>query len=357
MIEGVGGTLSLGSGGGGVRVLAPDRKLGLGLLLECLMSPSFPKEAFARNKERLLGEIEEARTQPEQRARQAFLAAVYGSHPLGRPRLGTTRIVKPLTAEDCAAFHKEVFAPNHVALAVAGDFDSEEIVELVKAQTRDWKKGPPPPETPGVALPDKFTQKIITMPDAAQLHFFLGHAGIRRDNPDYYKLLVLDHVLGTGPGFTDRLSARLRDREGLAYTVTAAIAPSADRQPGAFTAYIGTDNDNFARVKKEFLEELNRIRDEQPSEQEVNDAKTYLLGNLLLQFTTDAGIAGRLLLIERNHLGFDYLDDYRKGVSAVTPADVQAVARKYLDPARMVLVAAGAIDADGKPIRKAPPRR
>ncbi len=357
-IEGVGGTLSLSSGGGGVRVLAPDRKLGLGLLLECLMSPSFPKEAFARDKERMLGEIEDAQTQPETRGRQAYVAAVYGNHPLGRPRLGTAETVKPLTAEDCAAFHKEVFTPNHTTLAVVGDFDSEEIIELVEAQTRDWKKGPPPPEAPRVERPEKFSEKILTMPGAAQLHFFLGHVGIRRDNPDYYKLLVMDHVLGTGPGFTDRLSSRLRDREGLAYTVTAAITPSADRQEGAFTAYIGTDNDNFARVKKEFLEELNRIRDDKPTEQEVSDAKTYLLGNLLLQFTTDAGIAAQLLTIERNHLGFDYLDDYRKGVAAVTAADVQAAARKYLDPARMVLVAAGAIDASGKPLLKAPaPKR
>jgi zinc protease len=357
MIENVGGTLASSSGGGGVRVLAPDRKLGLGLLLECLMSPSFPREAFERKKKQLLGEIEEARTKPELRAHQAFLAAVYGSHPLGRPRTGTAKTVEPLTAEDCAAFHKEVFAPNRTTLAVAGDFDSEEIIDLVKAQTKDWKKEPPAPEPPAVAFPDHFTQKIVTMPQAAQLHFFLGHVGIRRDNPDYYKLLVMDHVLGTGPGFTDRLSGRLRDREGLAYTVTAAITPSAGRQPGTFTAYIGTDNDNFARVKKEFLEELNRIRDEKPTDQEVADAKTYLLGNLLLQFTTDAGIAGQLLKIDSNHLGFDYLDDYRKAVSAVTPQDVQAVARKYLDPARMVLVAAGAIDGTGKPLGKAPPPR
>jgi zinc protease len=357
-IEDVGGTLSLSSGGGGVRVLAPDRKLGLGLLLECLMSPSFPKEAFARDKERQLGEIEDAQTQPETRARQAYLAAVYGSHPLGRPRLGTVETVKPLTAEDCAAFHKEVFTPNHTTLAVVGDFDSEEIIDLVKAQTRDWKKGPPAPEAPKVSRPEKFSQKILTMPGAAQLHFFLGHAGIRRDNPDYYKLLVMDYVLGTGPGFTDRLSSRLRDREGLAYTVTATVTPSADRQEGTFTAYIGTDNDNFARVKKEFLEELNRIRDEKPTDQEVSDAKTYLLGNLLSKFTNGADIAGQLLMIERNHLGFDYLDDYRKAVAAVTPADVQAAARKYLDPARMVLVAAGAIDGNGQPLLKAPaPKR
>ena len=95
----------------------------------------------------------------------------------------------------------------------------------------------------------------------------MGHVGIRRDNPDYYKLLVMDYVLGTGPGFTDRLSARLRDREGLAYTVHGEHHWSADLEPGVFTCYIGTDTDNFDRVKKEFLEELNRIRDTKPKPQ------------------------------------------------------------------------------------------
>ena len=126
------------------------------------------------------------------------------------------------------------------------------------------------------------------MPDAAQLHFYMGHVGMRRDNPDYYKLLVMDYVLGTGPGFTDRLSARLRDREGLAYTVQANISGiGRPRSRALFTCYIGTEPKNFERVKKEFLEEFNRIRDEKPTKEEVEDAKQYLLGSLPFNFTTE----------------------------------------------------------------------
>jgi zinc protease len=359
LIEGVGGTLSMNSAGGSVRVLAPDQKLGLGLLLECLSEPSFPKEAFARNKDRLLAEIEEAETQPDARARRAFRAAVYGQHPYGRPELGTAKTVEALTPADCAAFHHKLFVPNNTTLAVVGDFDSREVIAEVTRRTAGWKKAPlEVPELPAVEKPKDFTQTILTMPQAAQLHFYMGHVGVRRDNPDYYKLLVMDYVLGTGPGFTDRLSGRLRDREGLAYTVSANIANSADTQPGVFTCYIGTDKKHFARVKREFLEELNRIRDEEPSAREVNDAKAYLLGNLLLQFTTDAGIAGQLLSVERHRLGFDYLEKYKAAVAAVTAADVQAVARKYLDPKRMALIAAGPIDAQGQPVPTlAPPKR
>ena len=204
-------------------------------------------------------------------------------------------------------------------------------------------------------MPKEFTQKIVPMPDSAQLHFYMGHVGIRRDNPDFYKLLVMDYVLGVGPGFTDRLSARLRDREGLAYTVRGSITQSADLEPGAFTCYIGTDSDNFDRAKKEFLEELNRIRDTPPKPEEVADARTYLGGSQSLHGSTAADEASQMLYVDRHHLGADYLSDYRKGVMAVTPEDVQAAAKKYLDPEHMVLVAAGAVDASGKPTNKLPP--
>src|SRR5262249_45022897 len=161
---------------------------------------------------------------------------------------------------DCSAHHKRVFTPGNTVVALVGDFDSKEVLAEVERLTADWKgETPPLAALPVVEKPAEFTQKILTMPEAAQLQFYMGHVGIRRNEPDYYKLLVMDYVLGTGPGFTDRLSARLRDREGLAYTVQANISSTADREPGVFTCYIGTDPKNFDRVKKEFLEELNRI--------------------------------------------------------------------------------------------------
>jgi zinc protease len=358
MIEGVGGVLSVGGSGGSVRVLAPDRKLGLGLLLECLSQPSFPREAFARNKARLLAEVEEAETQPETRALRVFLKEVYGKHPLGRPSQGTPGTVRGLTRADCADFHSRVFVPNNTTLAVVGDFDAKEVVEEVRRLTAEWKKAElKRPKLPEVEKPREFRQKVLKMPEAAQLHFYMGHVGVRRSNPDYYKLMVMDYILGTGPGFTDRLSGRLRDREGLGYTVTANITSAAGVEPGTFTCYIGTEKQYFARVKKEFLEEIRRIRDDPPAAREVADAKAYLLGSRALRFATNGGIADQLLAVERYKLGFDYPEDFRKAVAAVTPEDVRAVARKYLDPDRMVVVAAGPVDAKGQPLKGEGPKK
>ncbi len=224
IIENVGGALSLGSSGGSVKVLAKDRSLGLGLLFECMMGANFPDKAFARDQDRQLAAIDDAEHEPTDRASKLFSKLVYGDHPLGRPGMGTHKSVEKLTPADCAAFHSQVFVPNNTIMSIAGDFDPDEVVAEVKRLTADWKSTPLPElKLPEVEKPKEFTERIIPMPEAAQLQFFMGHVGIRRDNPDYYKLVVMDRVLGTGTGFTDRLSSRLRDREGLAYTVTANI--------------------------------------------------------------------------------------------------------------------------------------
>ena len=194
--------------------------------------------------------------------------------------------------------------------------------------------------------------EIVTDATASQTHVLIGHLGITRTDPDYYTLLVMDNVLGVGPGFTDRLSSTLRDRQGLAYTVNATICGSAGEQRGAFTGYIGTFPDKFIWVRDGFLKEINRIRDELATELEVEDAKKYLLGSLPFRFTTLSGVAGELLAAERYGLGFDFLEKYRKDVDAVTPADVQAMAKKHIDPKALTLVAVGAIDKDGKPLKK-----
>jgi zinc protease len=358
-IANVGGVLARrGTSGASLRVLAPDRKLGLGLLLECVTEARFPKKAFTRQRAALLAAIAEAETQPDERAQKRFRAVNYGKHPFGRPSLGTSKTVAALTPADCAAFHKKVFVPNNATLAVVGDFDSKEVIAQVKKLTADWKKVPlARPKPPAPERPKEFTQIILSMPEAAQLHLYLGHVGVRRNNPDYYKLLVMDYILGLGEGFTDRLSSRVRDRAGLAYTVSASITSDAGLEPGLFTCYAGIDKENFARVKKIILEELKRIRDTKPSARELADVKAYLTGSRLLSFTTNGGIAEQLLAIETYGLGTNYLKDFVKGVRAVSAADVQAVARKYLDPERMVLVAAGPVDREGKPLKEEKPER
>ena len=353
LIEDTGGVLNLGMSGGSFKVLTPDTDLGLGLLFECLMHPTFPADAFARLKDQQLSAIDDEQTQPDTRAANEFNALVYGRHPFGRPTQGTRATVEKLTDADCQAFHAAAFAPNLLTVVVVGDFRTDEMARKIEALTQEWKKSDVrPPTVAAPPRPTPPTEKIISDPQAAQVHVYIGELGIKRNNPDYHKLLVMDNVLGTGPGFTYRLSATLRDRQGLAYTVTASITGSAGLQPGTFSGYVGTFPDKFLDVKHGFLREIVKLRDEEPTETEVEDAKKYLLGSLPFRFTTLSAIAGQLLAAERYGLGFDFLEKYKKDIAAVTPADVQAMAKKYLDPKSLVIVAVGPIDKDGKPLKE-----
>jgi zinc protease len=351
MIEDTGGELDMNSAGGSVKVLADDTDLGLDLLFDCLIHPEFGKDEVESKQDQLLASLAEDEQRPETRAQRAFRAAVYGKHPLGRPP-ARADVIKSLKPKDLKAFHRKVFVPNNTVVAVVGDFDSDKLVAGIKKRTAGWKAGKLPElDLPAPPAP-KASELVISEPTAAQLTVYLGHVGIKRDNPDYYKLLVLDYILGTGTGFTDRLSGNLRDRQGLAYTVSAGITSSAGEEPGTFTGYVGTFPDKFAEVKAGFLKEINRIRDEAPSKEEVEDVKAYLTGSLAFSLTTCEQAAEMLLAVDRFKLGADYLVDYRKAVAAVTPADVLAAAKKYLHPGRLVVVAAGPVDAAGKPLRK-----
>jgi zinc protease len=353
-IEGLGGSLVLTSRGGSVKVLTEDRKIGLDILFDCLLRPNFPPEALTRKKDEQMADIAEAMEQPAIRGADLFNELIYSGHYLGRSSRGKLETVEKLTREDCLAFHKQIMVPENMTVAVVGDFDTKEMVAEITRLTAGWSGNlPPVPKQPELILAPGQTTRFISMPNAEQLQFFMGHLGIKRENPDYFKLLVMDYVLGTGAGFTDRLSARLRDREGLAYTVTANVSDSASEEPGVFTCYVGTEARNYGRVRQLFLEEIDRLRREPPSEVEITSVKQYLLGRIAFLLTTNERIAEQLLYIDRFNLGFDYFEQYRREVRDVTPAQVREMAEKYLQPGKFTTVAAGAVDQQGNAL----PRR
>jgi zinc protease len=353
-IENLGGMMSFDSNGGTLKVLAQDRRVGLELFFDCLRNPTFPAAAFAREQNRRLGDLLELEQQADYQAAREFAKQVYGKHPNARPSLGTSESIRSLTREDCQRLHAEAFKPSQMLLILVGDFDAKAMLTEIESLTASWRNEETTPllPLPPDLIPEvKETKRtIISVPDAAQLQFYMGHLGIRRTDPDYFKLLVMDHVLGTGSGFTDRLSARLRDREGLAYTVSANVTSSASAWPGTFTCYIGTKAENLDKVQKLFREEIERLRKEKPTKEEVADVQSYLLGRLAFELVSNEQIADKLLLVERYNLGFDYLEKYRHAIQAVTPADVQQMAEKHLHPDKMIVVAAGAIDKNGKPL-------
>ena len=345
--------MSFNANGGSMKMLSSDTATGIDVFFDCLSHPGFPEDEVDNQKTSVLGAIDEELKKPGDRARIEFYARAYGKHPYARAGLGNADIVDKLKAADLRAFHGKVYVPNNTLIAIAGDFDSAKMLDLLRAATLTWRKSELAPVKPvAVPLPKKASEKFISDPTAAQLYVYLGHAGVTRDNPDFYKLVVLDNVLGVGPGFTDRLSSTLRDRQGLAYSVSASITSTAAEQPGLFIGTIGTFNDKYAPVRDGFLKEINRLRAEAPTAEEVDSAKKYLIGSLPFSFTGTSNLANQMLFLERFGLKDDYFETYVREIAAVTPDDVKAMAVKHLHPDKLIIVAAGAVDKAGKPLKK-----
>lgn len=328
-------------------VLKKDVDLGLELLADLLIRPSFPQEYVDKEIERMLAEIESAQDRPQVIAGWAFNELVYQNHPLHRPSHGYPQTVEKLTRADLLDFHQRYFVPNNLILSVVGDFRVSDLLPKIEKAFGGWEAK----EVTFPTYPDPIRQtekrvKFITMP-AQQLNIYLGHLGITRTNPDYYTLQVLDTILGGGAGFTARIPQRLRDELGLAYTTFASITMTAGLERGRFVSFIGTSPENMKLAIDGLLNEIRRIIEEPVTEQELQDAQDYLTGSFVFAFESTPQIARFLVHAQVYDLGFDYIEKYPHYIRAVTVDDISRVAKKYLDCENYTLVVVGPVAEGG----------
>src|SRR6185369_13419894 len=280
--------------------------------------------------------------QPRVVAADNFSEIIYAGHPSHRPSIGYESTVAGLTRDDIADFYHRYYVPNNSMLAVVGEFDRGQLIGLINEKLGGWQSRADF-ELPRIAEPKRQTEPVTKSfyMDKSQVNIYVGHLGIKRDNPDYYALLVLDTILGSSPGFTSRIPRILRDEQGLAYTVFSSITSSAGIDPGRFIAYIGTSPANLGRAVEGLRAEIDRIVREPVEVDELEAAKSYLTGSFVFKFQTNAQIAGYLIDAEIFDLGFDYLETYPRLVGAVTIDEVLRVAREHIDPDATTLVVVG----------------
>jgi zinc protease len=176
------------------------------------------------------------------------------------------------------------------------------------------------------------------MPGKSQSDIILGWPAMRRLDPDFDGARLANTVLGVF-GMMGRLGEHVREEQGMAYYAYSRL--SANRDPGGWTAIAGVAPHNVERALQAMLAEVKRLRDELVPEAELEDCKHYLTGSLPIQLETNDGVATVLVDIEWHGLGLDYVQRYHELIDGVTPHDVQAAARKYLDPAAYTLAIAG----------------
>jgi zinc protease len=340
VLETAGGSLSGDASGLSGTIAAAEWKTLVESACELLTEPTFPADRVRLQKQRLLDRLLLEDADPRAQAERRFQRLVYGEHFLGRPMQGTAASVERVERRDLAAFQRANWVGRRALVAVCGDVDPRAVARLMDRRLARW--------SPGVALPPRehhFPPRAVRI-DAfeakrEQVHLYLGHLGVPRRHPDYPALVVMDHVLGTGPGFTNRISRRLRDELGLAYSVHAAIHSSAGIHPGTFLAYIGTSPEHVATALAGFLSEIRRIQREPVERGELATAIDYVVGSYALSFQRAQRRAGYMISVERHALPDDNLERLPREIAAVTAADVRRAAREHLFPERSVVAAGG----------------
>ena len=348
-LEFVGGQYTTGANGISVKVLSEHSDIAFNTARDLLRYPSFPKDRFEKLKEDQLAEIESMDQDPTRVARRLFFESVYKGHPLHHPAIGYKETVKGLTLEDVEAFYHRLFRPENTVIAVVGDIDPAEAIRQMRRRMEGWKgegawKAPvaPPARQQTEPRTEYYTYK------ATQVRIHLGNIGIERKNPDFAALKVMETILLTSPGFTNRLARNVRDLQGLAYDVNGSMTGGAGIVACPFQVVLGVEAKDKDKGLQAVMKELEQFLKDGPTEVEVKDAKDYLLHSFVGSWETMEDLADYLLTVERYGLGPDYAGDYYKGVRAVTPAEVLRVARKYIDLKNLTTVVVGPVDKNGK---------
>ena len=309
----------------------------LDLVSEIVLLPSFPDSELDLYKRNTIEHLKFQRSQPGFLAGEQTARILYGEHPYAKTSPSPEDVEK-LTRDALVDFHSRTYLPNNAVMIVVGDVDLEDAVADIDERFNRWQPGEIT-ETKFAKFPvaTETTLTIVDRPGSAQSNIVLANIAIDRKNPDYFPFLVMNQVLGAGA--SSRVFMNLREEKG--YTYGAYTRFDAKRLGGDFEATAEVRTTVTGDSLKEFFYELNRIRDESVSEEELNDAKNFLIGVFPIRAETQEGLTNLIVSQYLHGLPEDYLQTYRDNVRAVTAADVKRVAEKYVQPEKISIVIVG----------------
>jgi zinc protease len=317
-----------------LRILRKDLDKGVDLFIETLTQPTFPQEEIKREVEKTLAAIQSEEDDPGEVAQKEFQKILFLKGPYGHPVEGTKESLPRLKRESLLKFYRAYYHPNNCILTIVGDINADDINKKILPHLTKWSMA----EIAKEPYPPKFAEEQKTVRvnrRITQANVILGHGGIRRDNPDFYTLSVMNYILGGG-GFASRLVEEIRNKRGLAYSVDSFF--DAGKYPGSFEIVLQTKNSSARESISLALQQMERIRKEPVSEKELVGAKNYLIGSFPMRLDTQSKMANFLTQVEYYGLGLDYPEKYPFLIQSVTKEEVLRVAPKYLHPENYILV-------------------
>jgi len=318
-------------------VLSMYRGEVLELMAETVFAPVFPENELALYRQNTIENLKFQRSQPNFLAGEQTARLLYGKHPYGTVSPSQADVER-LTRESLERRRREVFLPNNAVFIAVGDIQKDQFLLELEELFGDWESGDRHLHE-GADFPERNerTLTIVDRPGSAQANIVLANHGIRRDDPDYFPVIVMKQILGAGA--SSRVFMNLREEKG--YTYGAYTRLDTKRFGGHFEATAEVRTSVTGDSLKEFFYELERIRDEDVLEDELNDAKNFLTGVFPIRAETQEGLTNLILNQELYGLPHDYLQSYRENVDAVSTEDVRRVANQYIHPDSFAMVIVG----------------
>ena len=314
----------------------------LGLLADMLRNPRFPAEELEKDRGQVLTTLQAEDQDTGIVATKRLMALLYPpSNPYQHSTNGTQEDVKGITRDDVVNFYRRAYRPDRTTLIVVGDITPEAAFAAVEKAFGDWKgegEAMPAYVPPPVALAPAAPPVMVVLPDKSQDDIAMGQIGLSRKDPDYEAADIMNLILG-GDEFVGRVGKRVRDTEGLGYYAYTVFAPGLEVGPWVFRA--GANPANVSHAIASARDEVNKMVAGGVTEAELAWAKDHAIGARRLSLATDAGIAAELENDAFFGLGLDYAQRYPPIVRALTKAQVDAAARKYLHPNALNTVVAG----------------
>lgn len=315
------------------RAQAKDLDLCLDMLSRLMLQPTFPKKEMGEVRDNLLGEVKQQRDEPGELASLHFFNMLYGDdHPGGLPMSSAS--IQSITRRDLVQFHRRYFVPGSAVLAISGAVASEKLQAKVRRAFRRWRSRSRPERKlePVSDPPAGLRVLLVDKPDLSQSFFSLGHAGIGYRNPKHDAARVANYVLGGG-GFSSRLMQRVRSQGGKTYGISSAFF--AHEKDGVFRVRSFTRNAQIVATLDLVREELERIRKQPPTADEIRAAKGNLAGGYAIRFKTGGQLAAALARAQLRGLKDSYVTEFAVRIDRLDQKQV-AQATRLIHPGHLV---------------------
>ncbi|MCP3980906.1 MAG: hypothetical protein GY716_16510 [bacterium] len=325
------------SGFASMNCLAEDFDEIFAVFADVMRNPAFAEDKLELAKVQSNSGIARRNDNAQGVAGREFNRLIYGADsPLSR--LTEYETVAAIERGDLVAWHKKYYHPNNVYLGIVGDFDSAEMKRQIESTLGDWAKGPAFDEGDVAFTEPEPGVYFIEKEDVTQAFIQTGHLGIRRDNPDYFAVTVMNEVLSGG--FSGRLMQNIRTDKGLAYGVGGGIGSSYMR-PGVFGVSMSTKSTTMAESVDALREEIVGIIENPATAEEILQAKETILNSFVFNYDSKGKILNQQMLYAFYGMPSDYLETYQDNIGQVSTEDVARVAKKYIHPDQMALLVVG----------------